>query len=376
MNPDAADRPTPFRVGSATQAPHSHPKPGSPGDGPSAGDPGAGDGPGAGVADEVRLAARRFLAEQVPSAEVRRIMALPDGYDPALWRRLADLGLPGVALPEEYGGAGLGLRELTAVLEEAGRALLPAPLLATAIAGQVLLDAGHTAPLPGIAHGTTIATVALDGTVRNDKDVLSGQATHVLDGHLADLVVVASGGELFLVDGTAGGLARTPLDTMDQTRRLAHLTFDRAPATRLDGRPDDARDLAATLLAAEQLGGADRCLEMAVAYAKIRVQFGRPIGTFQAIQHRCADVLVAVETARAATGRPVSPANAAVARVAGSAAYLLAAGENIQIHGGIGITWEHDAHLHLKRARGSATLFGPPARYRDRLAALVLPTAP
>jgi len=347
------------------------------------------------VADALRETTRRLLADHAPPAEVRRLMANADGFDRRLWFRLAAVGLPGLLVPEQYGGAGLGFGELAVVLEEVGRALLPAPLLATTLATAALIEAGETAQLPGIAAGTTLATVAITGGHRNpdrldvqarDNDRLYGVATHVLDGQVADLIVVAAHGPaLFLVDTKAPGLARTPLPTLDQTRRLSRVTFANTPAQPIGASLDHLRDLAAVALAAEQVGGAARCLEMAVEYAKVRTQFGRPIGTFQAIQHRCADVLVAVESARSAAHHAAQlaaghsselPAYAALAATTCAAAYTFAAGENIQIHGGIGFTWEHDAHLYLKRAKSSEALFGSPARYRTRLAELVVGPLP
>lgn len=333
----------------------------------------------------LREATRRFLTEQVPPGEVRRLMGAP--ADRVLWSRLAELGLPGLLVPAEHGGAGLGFAELAVVLEETGRTLLPAPILGTALATAALLRAGHEAPLRGIAAGHTLATVALHSDVSADGGVLRGAALHgaalhgvadhVPDGESADLVVVATATGLFLATPDHR-LAHT---TLDQTRPLARLTFAASPAIRLGGLDAVAhlRDLAAVALAAEQVGGAAHCLDAAVAYAKTRVQFGRPIGSFQAIKHRCADLLLAVESARsaayhaaqlAADASPELPVYAALAGAHCAEVYTAVAAENIQIHGGIGVTWEHDAHLYLKRAKTSEVLFDPPARHRARLATL------
>ncbi|TNY37147.1 acyl-CoA dehydrogenase family protein [Thermomonospora catenispora] len=350
---------------------------------------------------ELRATLRRFFAEVSPSREVRRLMATPEGYDPAVWRRMAEqLGLPGLAVPEEHGGAGCGMRELAIVLEEMGRALVCAPFFASAVlAVHALLASGDEKArrdlLPGLADGTVIGTLVHtgdgDGTsVTAEGDRLTGTAAFVLDGHVADLILMAArtpeGVSLFAVDGDAPGLTRTLLPTLDQTRRLARLECSGVPA-RPVGPPGAGaeilartRDVALVALAAEQLGGAQRVLEMSVEHAKARRQFGRPIGGFQAVKHKCADMLVEVESARsavlhAATVADEEPAElptaAALAQAYTSEAFFRAAGENIQIHGGIGFTWEHDAHLYFKRAKASQLLFGSPAAHRERVARLI-----
>ncbi|WP_329521405.1 acyl-CoA dehydrogenase family protein [Spirillospora sp. NBC_01491] len=347
---------------------------------------------------ELRATLRRFFADRSPGAEVRRLMETPEGHDPRVWAQMAgQLGLQSLAIPEEYGGAGFGVRELAVVFEEMGRALVCSPYLATvALAGTALAASSDEAAkrdlLPGIASGDTIATLVEGApvTARHDGGggwVLDGAAPQVLDGHIAGLLLVAAGtGEgtaLFAVDGTAPGLDRAPLPTLDQTRRLARVAFAAVPARRIEG--DAAAvlartlDVAAVALAAEQLGGAQQALDMTVEYAKVRHQFGRPIGSFQAVKHRCADMFVQVESARsavlnaaeAADERPAElPAAAALAKAYCSDAYLHTAGETIQLHGGIGFTWEHDAHLYFKRAQSSRQLFGSPDRHRARLAEL------
>ncbi|HEY6533793.1 MAG TPA: acyl-CoA dehydrogenase family protein, partial [Acidimicrobiales bacterium] len=280
---------------------------------------------------ELRSIVRQFLEAKSPEAAVRAQMGTERGYDPDVWAQMAEqLGLQALAIPEEHGGQGFGFVELFVVLEEMGRALLCAPFFSTTVlATTALLEAGDAeasaAVLPGIAAGTTIATLAFtepnrrwdeegieaaagldsDGTWR-----ITGTKTHVLDGHVADVVLVvartSAGLSLFRVDGESDGLTRIALATMDQTRTQAELVFDAAAATLVgvDGGAGAvlARvlDVAAVALAAEQVGGAGRCLEMAVEYAKDRVQFGRPIGSFQAIKHTCADLLLQVESARSA----------------------------------------------------------------------------
>jgi alkylation response protein AidB-like acyl-CoA dehydrogenase len=362
---------------------------------------------------ELRAALRRFFADKSPGTEVRRLMETTEGYDPAVWAQMAEqLGLQGLAVPEEYGGAGFGFRELVIVLEEMGRVLLCAPYFASVVlaAGALAACGDEDAKkdlLPGIAAGTTIATLAFaEENGRWDADgietaaaragdgwVLEGTKTFVFDGHIADVVLVVArapgGPSLFTVDGRAPGLTRTCLPTLDQTRKLARLEFSAVPA-RLVGAAGGAGavlattlDHAAVALAAEQLGGAQRVLEMSVEYAKVRRQFGRPIGGFQAIKHKCADMLMEVESSRSAVMYAAAVADAdpaelqamaGLAKAYCSDAYVRAAGENIQIHGGIGFTWEHDAHLYFKRAKSAELLFGAPAHHRELLARRILGT--
>jgi alkylation response protein AidB-like acyl-CoA dehydrogenase len=334
--------------------------------------------------DELRTAVRRFLGDKSPETEVRRLMETAEGYDQAVWDQMANqLGLQGLTIQEEFGGSGFSYVELMVVLEEMGRALLCAPYFSSvALAANLLLSSGDEAAktdlLPGIAAGTTIATVALaEASGRWDEEgvtleasgsgtdwTLSGEKRYVLDGHVADLILVvartAAGVSVFAVEKGASGLDTTALSTMDQTRRQAKLTFTSTPARLVgtDGGGWDAvakmLDLAAVALAAEQVGGAQKVLEMAVEYAKVRVQFGRPIGSFQAIKHKCADMLLDVESAKS------------TAYYAGWSFQASAA--NIQIHGGIGFTWEHPAHLYFKRAKSSELLFGDPTYHRELLA--------
>jgi alkylation response protein AidB-like acyl-CoA dehydrogenase len=357
--------------------------------------------------EELRKAVRRFLDDKSPEAEVRRLMDTTEGYDPAVWSQMADqLGLQGLIIPEEFGGSGYTYVELIVVLEEMGRALLCSPYFSSvALAANLLLVAGDDSAkkdyLPGIASGSTIATVALaEASGRWDEEgvtleasgsggswALSGEKLYVLDGHTADLILVAarsgSGISVFAVDKGASGLTATPLSTMDQTRKQAKLTFDDTPG-RLVGADGSGwasiskmLDLAAVALAAEQVGGAQKVLDMAVEYAKVRVQFGRPIGSFQAIKHKCADMLLEVESAKsaayyagwaAAEDNDELPVVASLAKSYCSEAYFHATAENIQIHGGIGFTWEHPAHLYFKRAKSSELLFGDPTYHRELLA--------
>jgi alkylation response protein AidB-like acyl-CoA dehydrogenase len=357
--------------------------------------------------EELRRSVRRFLEDKSPVTEVRRLMETTEGFDRAVWEQMANqLGLQALAIPEEYGGVGFGYVELTVVFEEMGAALLCAPYFSTiALAANALLSSRDEGAkkdlLPGIASGETIATLALtedsgrwdlDGVTlaasrKGDEWKLDGHKMFVVDGNNADLVLAAArtdkGVSLFAVEGGATGMTATPLATMDQTRKQARIEFASTPA-RLVGDEGAAApvlsrtlDLAAVALAAEQVGGAQRCLDMAVEYAKTRIQFGRPIGSFQAIKHKCADMLLEVESAKsaayyagwaAAEDSEELPVVASLAKSYCSEAYFHAAAENIQIHGGIGFTWEHDAHLYFKRAKSSELMLGDPSYHRELLA--------
>jgi alkylation response protein AidB-like acyl-CoA dehydrogenase len=356
--------------------------------------------------EELRTSLRRFLADRSPESEVRRLMAQEPGYDPAVWTQLTrELGLTAMFVPEKYGGLGYSFVETSIALEEMGRVLLCAPFLAGVLATTAVLTADDPTAkadlLPGIADGSVIATVAYmegphdwagacEGTTASetaDGWRLSGDKRFVLDGTVADLViVVARVGDdlgLFAVKGLTTGLTREALPTMDETRRLADLHFEDTPARRIDSASPVADvlshtlDVAAAALAAEQVGGAQRVLDMSVAYAKMRVQFGRPIGSFQAIKHKCADMFLAVESARSAAQHAAwavadspeeLPMAASIAKSHCSEAYTATASENIQIHGGIGFTWEHPAHLYFKRAKSAALMFGDAVYHRDLVA--------
>jgi alkylation response protein AidB-like acyl-CoA dehydrogenase len=366
--------------------------------------------------DELRRVVRDFLIEKSASSAVRRLMEAGERRDEDVWALLAgQLGLTGIAVPERHGGAGYGPAELDIVLEEMGGALLVAPYFATvALAGQLLAASGDEDAmarwLPGIADGSLTATVAVaeeSGSWdlaevaaiarRTDGDdcwAVTGDKLYVIDGDTADLLLVVAhapdGPGVFAVERSAAGneaagLESARLDTLDLTRALASVALRETPAVRVGAGRDAAawlsevRDLALAALAAEQLGGAARCLDMSVGYAKVREQFGRPIGSFQAVKHKCATLLLDVESGRSAVyhasealaGRqPDAPLAAVLAYVHCSRAFTNAAKECIQIHGGIGYTWEHDAHLYLRRAKSSQLLFGPPARQRTRLAEL------
>ncbi|MCU1500904.1 MAG: putative acyl-CoA dehydrogenase [Ilumatobacteraceae bacterium] len=357
--------------------------------------------------DELRKTVRSFLDSKSPETAVREQMETEPGFDQAVWSQMGEqMGLQGLAIPEEFGGSGYTYVELGIVLEEMGRALLCAPYFSTVVlAANTLLqsgdDAAKKAYLPGIASGETIATLAftepsgkwdesgitMTATGAGSDWKLSGTKMFVLDGNTANLIIVAAktdkGVSLFAVDGGAAGLTKTSLSTMDQTRKQSKLEFADTPA-KLIGTEGEGwavlstvLDLAAVGLAAEQVGGAQKVLDMAVEYAKVRVQFGRPIGSFQAIKHKCADMLLEVESAKsaayygmwcAAEMNDELPSVASLAKAYCSEAYFHATAENIQIHGGIGFTWEHPAHLYFKRAKSSELLFGDPTYHRELLA--------
>ncbi|MFD5063686.1 acyl-CoA dehydrogenase family protein [Streptomyces sp. NPDC058394] len=349
---------------------------------------------------ELRTVLRAFFAETSGPEDVRKHQASPRGYDEALWARLAgEIGVHGLAIPEEYGGSGFTFAELAAAFEEAGRALYCAPLLPTVgLAAHALLGSGDRQAceryLPRIADGSLTATVAgfTGGDVYAERGgsgwVLRGATDFVLDGVGAELIVVRAqtpdGSRLFACEPADDTCLRTPRRVLDETRRQALVEFRGTPATPVSSA--NAGDVAAALdagraaLAAEQLGGSGHALDATVEFVAQRQQFGRAIGSFQAVKHRLADVLVAVEAARsasayatacAATAPEQLPIAASAAAAVCSETFRLATAEYVQLHGGIGFTWEHPAHLYVRRARSSEVLFGTADQHRDRLADLI-----
>jgi alkylation response protein AidB-like acyl-CoA dehydrogenase len=360
---------------------------------------------------EFRSVVRRFLEDKSPSSAVRRLMETDAGCDAEVWRDLSgNLGLTALHIPEVYGGQGFGISELAITVEEMGRALLCAPYFAsTVLATTVILKAGSDAQkralLPDLAAGRTIAAfafteengrwdpggVATTATRVGGRYQLDGVKSFVVDGHTANRIVVlarrpeseeADGLSLFTVRGDAAGLQRRRLETMDQTRKLAQLSFAAVEAELLGaegaaGVPLQATlDIAAICLANEMVGGAERLRESAVEYAKLRVQFGRAIGSFQSLQHKAADMLLDVELAKSAAyyaaaaadeGDEELPALASLAKAAASEAYVQTAVHAVQIHGGIGFTWDNDTHLWFKRAKSSEVFLGDPGYHRERL---------
>ena len=352
--------------------------------------------------NQLRDQARRFLAEHATPKHVRRVLDGEKPYDGALWLKMAEMGWLGAAIPEEYGGAGIGHEGLCVLAEELGRVVAAVPFASSVcLATEALLIAGSAAQkrsyLPGFAAGMHIGTLAwAEGagnprsgafTARFAGGKLSGTKWPVLDGGSADLAVVTAQNEagqpvLVLADLRAGGVARTVLETVDPSRPQARLVLDRV-AGELLGAPGEGLillqkllDRAAVLMAFEQLGGATACLEMATNYARERYAFGRPIGSFQAIKHKLADVYIANELARSnayygawalQTGAAELALAAASARISGIEAFHLASKENIQTHGGMGFTWEADCHLFYRRAKLLALTIGSATHWKHRL---------
>lgn len=350
---------------------------------------------------QLRDQARRFLADRCPPAAVRAVLEGEQSYDAGLWKGLAEMGFLGAAIPEEYGGVGLGHLELCVIAEELGRALAPVPMVSSIYqAAEALMLAGSEeqkqAWLPKLASGEAIGTMALaEGIGRaTEKSVkatvsggkLSGVKSPVADGDIADLAIVAAreGGKvsLYLVDLTGAGVTRETLDSIDPTRGQAALTFKDAPAQLLGVAGDGWRlasevlDHAAVLVAFEQVGGSDRALEMGRDYALDRMAFGRPIGSFQAVKHLLADMYVSATLARSnayygawalSTGSAELPVAAATARVSATQSFQHCAKNNIQVHGGMGFTWAFDCHLFYRRSNGLALALGSQSTWEDLL---------
>jgi alkylation response protein AidB-like acyl-CoA dehydrogenase len=356
--------------------------------------------------EQLRAVVRKYLADKSPEAEVRRLMETADGYDDVVWKDMAQqLGLQGIAIPERYGGSGSGFLELSVILEEMGRALACSPYFSTVVlAAQALLLAddedAREAYLPGIASGDLVATVAvplgsLGGSVTTASTdgagfVLDGVAPYVIDGHVADLVLVPASvahdapPALFALSPAralpADVLTRTPLPSLDETRKLARLEFSRAPA-RMVGAPGSGADVidavvtyACVALASELVGVCQWGVAASAEYATTRLQFGRPIGTFQAVKHKCVDLLVDLQAAKALayyaawtaeTNAPELAVMSSLAKAECSDAARTVTTETLHVHGGIGFTWEHPAHLYLRRAASSALLFGDAAHHRE-----------
>lgn len=347
---------------------------------------------------------RRLLSSKCTQADVRRTMEEPAGCDPALWQQLAQMGIPGLLVPAEFGGAGAGPIELEMVMEEAGAVLLCSPLLSSMVLAVTALLASGDANaqrrlLPDIASGERIATLALTGArgswtlegvevsgqQRAGEWLLSGSADYVTHGQLADILLVvattAHGPTLFEVAPVASGVTRTALPTFDHTLRLARIELAAVPAQPIGSigkgwaAAAAALDMALVALAGDQAGGTRSVLAMTVDYAKTRIQFGRPIGSFQAIKHMAADLLLEAESATSAArhaartlaeGSSESSAAISLAAFACADAYVTTAATSIQMHGGIAFTWDHPAHLYLRRARAAAQLFGTSAQHRER----------
>jgi len=365
----------------------------------------------------LRDAARRFLADNCPTTFVRKMMDHPTAHDAALWGKIVELGWTAILIPEEYGGLGGSFLDMTVILEEAGKTLMPGPFFASSVLGAAAIveggsDALKTAVLPKIAGGEYLATlaipetsgrfdaagIALEAKKSGDGYVLTGEKFFVPDAHVAESIAVAvrtapggaDGITLLLVDAVTPGITITQLKTVDMTRRLAHVRFDgvkvgadRVLGAENGGWPIAARliDIAATALAVELVGTAQRALDLSVEYARTRVQFGKPIGSFQAIKHKCVDMMVAVENARSlayyaawAIDQRAEDEHTAVAMAKAYASDMAknVTSEAIQVHGGIGFTWEHDMHLFHRRALAGEANFGNAPAHRETVAKSLL----
>ena len=368
----------------------------------------------------LRETARRFLESECTTQFVRHRMAEPAAITGAFWQKLAEQGWLGIVYPEEQGGSGLGLVDLVVLMEEMGRAVMPGPFLSTVLLGGAAIDEAGSAEqrrhwLPQIAEGRTKAALAwTEPNLRWDAAgiglqaretaagvALSGTKLFVGDAHLAEIIVVAArsrdgstmedGVSLFLVRRDAPGVSVRVLPTIDDTRKLCEVSLDNValPASALLGGKHEgwaplARVIArATVaLAAEMCGGAQRVLDMTVDYAKIRIAFGKPIGSYQGVKHQAADMLVAIENAKSLTyyaawaldqGLDEAPIAVSMAKAAASDMYRKVAGTGIQLHGGIGMTWEHDLQLYFKRAKASEVAFGDATWHRERVSQLMAP---
>jgi alkylation response protein AidB-like acyl-CoA dehydrogenase len=339
---------------------------------------------------ELRDAARRFLEKEAPISYARAMMDDERGYRDDIWKQMASLGWLAIAIPEEYDGLGMGEISLAILLAEMGRVLTPGPYLSTVLAAMTIADSGSDAQkqqyLPKIAAGDLIATVATEPGHAEIRDgAMVGERLFVPDGASADVVIVVGHtakdeASLFICEPTS----RTPVGYMDETRKVAHLRFEGARAEQL-GSSDLSSvhrllDIGALAIAAESLGGSERVVELAVDYAKDRQQFNRPIGSFQAVKHRAADMHVMVESLRSAvyyaawaTERRNDDASLAISMAKAYAAdsFRKVAQGGIQIHGGIGFTWEHDMHLFFKRAKADEVAFGDATFHRERVAKLL-----
>jgi alkylation response protein AidB-like acyl-CoA dehydrogenase len=365
----------------------------------------------------LRQSVRGFLDAECPMTYVRQMMEDERGFSDDQWKKMAELGWTGLIVPEQLGGAGLNMVDMVVVLEEMGKVVMPGPFFASVILGGIAIDLGGSEAqkqryLPDLAAGTLKATLAqVEESGRWDAEgialpakaggggfTLSGTKLFVHDAHNADILIVPvrTGGKgtdgvtLLIVDAKAKGVATRVLKTMDQTRKLCEVTFDGVTVGKDAvlgevgrGWPllDRLVDRAKVALCAEMCGGAQKVLDMSVEYAKVREQFGKPIGSFQAIQHKCANMMVQVESAKSATyyaawavanDVPEAHLAACMAKAYCSDAYRFVSAEGIQIHGGIGFTWEHDMHLYFKRAKGSEVTFGDATWNRELVAQVVL----
>jgi alkylation response protein AidB-like acyl-CoA dehydrogenase len=346
----------------------------------------------------LKNSARKFFAGECPSTEMRRLMETDTAYDATLWSKLTDQGYTGIIFPEAYGGVGLGRVELMLLMEEAGRALLPGPFFSTVVLAGTVLDAIGTPEqkkkyLEPICKGEVRSTVAIleEGASWNPRDVqlkavnekLTGEKFFVSDAAAADFLIVLARNGVFVVDSRARGLKISPMSGMDLTRKLYVVEFNNTPAEELGSNSNLPRalDIATAALAAELVGGMQRTLDVTVEYAKTRKQFGKPIGMFQAVQHQCADMYLETESSRSAVyyagwaleeNAPDAAAAVSIAKMYCSDAARTVGNRGIQIHGGMGFTWENDLHLYYRRAKASETAFGDATFHRERIASMVI----
>ncbi len=342
--------------------------------------------------------ARKFFAGECPIAEVRRLMEAPTAYDATLWTKMAEQGFTGITSPEEFGGLGLGKVELVLLMEEAGFALLPGPFFSTVAFAAPIFETIGTAEqkkkyLAPICAGQARSTVAvlesgaswdptdLQMSARDGK--LTGQKLFVTDAAVADSIIVVVRNGVFVADAKAPGITITPMSSMDITRKQYAVKFNNTPAEKLGelNALDRAFDISTAALVAELVGGMQRCLDLTVQYAKTRKQFGKPIGSFQAVQHQCADMYLETESSRSAAyyaawaleeNAPDAATAVSIAKMYASDAARSVGNHGIQIHGGMGFTWENDLHLYYRRAKASETMFGDATFHRERIARLVI----
>lgn len=353
--------------------------------------------------EQLREVVSRFLQAKSTAVDVRRLMASSEGYDLAVWQQLCgEVGLAGTHIPEEYGGVGFGPVELGIVSEEMGRHLYCGPFFASSVmAGYALLngatEAYKSAILPDIASGAQIATLVLDNLNNpeevgsalkaTEEHVVSGIASIVVDAHIADLLIVAAstpdGLGLYLVNAGSEGLSITPQEALDPTRKLSRVSFAEVRAERIGWLTEELLnrtwDQICSVLAHEMIGGAQQLFESTLEYTKVRVQFGRPIGSFQALKHRCADLLMELEFAKAAIHHAAfclaasdgEPYAASMAKAMASDTYMETARAGVQLRGGIGFTWEEDTHLWYKRAKSSEVFMGSAHMHRERMMTMI-----
>lgn len=348
----------------------------------------------------LKESARKFFAGECPIAEVRRLMETETAFDSKLWAKLAEQGYTGIIFPEEFGGVGLGIVELILLTEEAGRALLPGPFFSTVALAGGILNAVATGEqkrkyLAPICRGEARATVALLEAAANwdPADIqlmavngkLRGEKLFVTDAAVADWIIVLARNGVFLVDAKTSGVRIAPMIGMDLTRKIYSVQFDDTPGEKLGETSGALRalDVATAALCAEMVGGMQRTLDLTVEYAKTRKQFGKPIGMFQAVQHQCADMYLETESSRSAVyyaawaleeNAADAASAASIAKIYASDASRTVGNRGIQVHGGMGFTWENDIHLYYRRAKASETALGDATFHRERLARLVIDT--